>query len=186
MGWVSSKDLPWQHTQHEVQHKKGADDDEGDKVQPVPSVPWGIVALWEARREGRWALSGDSGLTQKVRVAGVLVLLGLCFANVLDLWSPGALAGQRGKWSTRLTSEGNPKPKSTIRRTKPPPNHVVRTGPRTSMTLRRTSQTLLQKEKGKTKPTEMKKNDPGSLPSPQNTHTLPLEQVYDGRIWWRA
>lgn len=35
----SSRDLPRQHTQHEVQHKKGANDDEGDEVQPVPSVP---------------------------------------------------------------------------------------------------------------------------------------------------
>ena len=35
----SSRDLPGQHTQYEVQHKKGADDDEGDEVQPVPSVP---------------------------------------------------------------------------------------------------------------------------------------------------
>lgn len=35
----NSRDLPRQHTQHEVQHKKGADDDEGDEVQPVPSVP---------------------------------------------------------------------------------------------------------------------------------------------------
>lgn len=36
---------PWQHAQHQVQHEEGANDDEGNEVQPVPRVPWGIVGL---------------------------------------------------------------------------------------------------------------------------------------------
>lgn len=38
-------DLPRQHTQNKVQHKKGADDDEGDEVQPVPCVASRIICL---------------------------------------------------------------------------------------------------------------------------------------------
>lgn len=38
-----------------------------------------------------------AGLTWQVGVGGVLVLPGLCFPNVLDLWSSGALAAQREK-----------------------------------------------------------------------------------------
>lgn len=31
--------LPRQHTQHQVEHKERADDDEGDEVHPVPCTP---------------------------------------------------------------------------------------------------------------------------------------------------
>lgn len=47
-----------------------------------------------------------AGRTWQVGV-GVPVLLGLCFPNVLDLWSSGALAAQRGKRSIESTSGGN-------------------------------------------------------------------------------
>lgn len=36
---------PWQHTKYKVKHEEGANDDEGDEVQPVPCVPWGIIGL---------------------------------------------------------------------------------------------------------------------------------------------
>ena len=38
-------DLPWQDTQHQVEHEEGADDDERDEVEPVPGVSRYIVGL---------------------------------------------------------------------------------------------------------------------------------------------
>lgn len=43
-----SRLLPREHAQHQVEHEEGADDDERDKVQPVPGVASSIVCL-EAR-----------------------------------------------------------------------------------------------------------------------------------------
>lgn len=37
--------LPRKHTQHQVEHEKGANDDEGDEVQPVPRVASRIIGL---------------------------------------------------------------------------------------------------------------------------------------------
>lgn len=72
---------------------------------------------------------------------------GTLSSNVLGLWSPRALVAQRGRESTGSTSGGDSR--GTTRRTKPPPNHVVLTGPETSMKLRRTPQIKLQEEKVK-------------------------------------
>lgn len=37
--------LPGKHTQHQVEHEEGANDDEGDEVQPVPCVASRIICL---------------------------------------------------------------------------------------------------------------------------------------------
>lgn len=38
-------DLPWQDTKHQVEHEKGANNDERDEVEPVPVVSHCIISL---------------------------------------------------------------------------------------------------------------------------------------------
>lgn len=47
--------LPRKHTQHQVEHEEGADDDERNEVQPVPCVTSRIVGLEkkEVRQVGK-------------------------------------------------------------------------------------------------------------------------------------
>ena len=37
--------VPWEHTQHQVEHEEGADDYEGDVVHPVPGAALHIITL---------------------------------------------------------------------------------------------------------------------------------------------
>lgn len=39
--------LPWEYTQHQVEHEEGADDDEGDVVHPIKVTATYIVTLQE-------------------------------------------------------------------------------------------------------------------------------------------
>lgn len=39
------RSLPWQHTQHKIEHEERANDDERDEVHPVPCTPCSIIAL---------------------------------------------------------------------------------------------------------------------------------------------
>lgn len=39
--------LPWEYTQHQVEHEEGANDDEGDVIHPVPGAALHIITLQE-------------------------------------------------------------------------------------------------------------------------------------------
>lgn len=112
-----------------------------------------------------------SGRTRQVGEGGALP------PNVLGLWSPGALAAQTRKQNTLSTSGGNLR--GVVRRTKPLPNHAVLTGLRNQHKTQNFPHQNLGEGEGEKKSPP----NPWFPPPPQNSHTLPLEEVHEGRVW---